>query len=199
MATLGVSSDKTLFTDLIAVNQLLEKHEREAIIRDRDLFWQAYCKTYESLQGKDYLAGFAVKIEGTQLKTSGVWLADVKKAIEWIRERLVNGFEDQKDCKIVAIPCAFSMFLTPLNHSMNGYDLRNLGNHVSLVGMCWKLYIYYPLPALFKTLGATLGKKDTRVTLIGNSGPHLEEATILRFRWDFKKFWASLPLVSESE
>ncbi len=174
------------------IDSHLERQDFETIIKDRELFWLAYCKAVFPHQNKKALDSFFVFIEGTNINISGEGhtIKKTQDVIEELRAFFVEGLKSRKTFEIFIVPllsdCLFRKE-SPL------IDLRYINS-----GYCTEWYCDFikpALPQLAEFCGA-LYTEDRKNQLLKTHDYFpllIKEVQVIRINWQ-KQFHLIYPI-----
>jgi len=172
--------DVVLSINTVKFDQLLSQKDFEAIIKDPDLFFLAYCRALFFNQNKKEARAFLVSIEGQNVTVSGSEpiILEVQKKVEEIRQFFVEGNERQENVAFLVARKATYVFL------------RKESPVIDLCGDDLSYFWYDPfiesaLPKLAELCGASYiqDKKKQLAVLYRDDTPSSLEVQVVKINW----------------
>ena len=149
----AVESSKKLY-------QCLSQKDFDTILRDSDLFWLSFCKSFFHHQNKNYDVNFFVTIENEEIRYSGIngTMAELRKTIEKIRQCLIDGLNNRKN--VTLLQTSYSFF--PSNYLFTPENLSNDCPTEFKISKDWyESFIKHVLPDFLENCGAKYIQKPT--------------------------------------
>lgn len=156
--TLGGSS--TALESSKKLHRCLSQKDFDTILKDPDLFWLSFCKSFFLHQNKNYDVNFYVTIENEEILYSGIngTIEELRKTIEKIRECLIEGLHNRKNVTIQQTSYSFfpSYYLfTPDNLS------NNCPTEFKISKDWYESFMKHVLPDFLENCGATCIQERT--------------------------------------
>lgn len=142
------------------VHQCLSQKDFDTVLRDPDLFWLSFCKSFFHHQNKNYDVNFSVTIENEEIRYAGHngAMEELKKTIEKIRQCLIHGLNHRKDVTFLQTCSSF----LPSNYVFN---LENVSDdcptEFKIAKDWYESFIKHVLPDFLENCGATYIQKQT--------------------------------------
>jgi hypothetical protein len=111
--------------DLTNLSEALSNNDFNVILKNSGLFWLAFCKAHVS--ETTYRDCFATFIRGNILEITGNHriIEDLKRFIDCLREVILKGLIQQKDCHILAIKVEDEYYLRLVTNEIETPDLSS--------------------------------------------------------------------------
>lgn len=172
---------------------LLARKEFEVIIKDKKLFWLAYCQAV-ALLNKPQRNDFSVSIEGKNIKISGIdsVLQNMEYQLEQLRQVFLEGLEKRKESEILVIQVGCFFYFRKESPVV---DL----SHATTSEGCDQFYYYGFIEAALHKLaefcGAvyTVDKKNQNINTDHPFSPVIQEVSVTRISWQ-DKFHLTYPI-----
>lgn len=143
------AQEKKEIINLSELDELIQKKDYGSIIRNQELFFQAFCTAYNNHKDPSKRKIFSVFCENQQLKILGTehLIDQIKRVVEVIRNIVLEGLEDkQKDIIIAPIKIACDFYFRKASDASDSIDLRGwLHDPNKISGF---MYIDYLKPSL---------------------------------------------------
>ena len=154
--------------DISSVEEACSRRDYGQIINNPDLFWLAFCKAYNQLEGEGNRDCFDVSLSGNTLSVSGREhiIEDVKRGVESIRRFFEKGSREKKSFTILPILLANDCFLRGRSESSECIDLTDwYGIETEKIDEQWfRDYIAPCLPDLSTYLSAVCSNVEVSVS-----------------------------------
>lgn len=142
------------------VHQCLSQKDFDTVLRDPDLFWLSFCKSFFHHQNKNYDVNFFVTIENEEIRYSGLndAMKELRKTIEKIRQCLIDGLNNRKNVTI--LQTCYSFF--PSNYLFTPENVSNDSPTEFKIAKDWyESFIKHVLPDFLENCGATYIHEQT--------------------------------------
>lgn len=140
--------------------ECLTHKDFDSILRDPELFWLSFCKSFFDHQSKNYDVNFFVTIENGEIRYSGMngTMEELRNTIEKIRHCLIDGLNNRKNVAILQTCYSFfpsSYLFTPENLS------NNCPAEFKISKDWYESFIKHVLPDFLENCGASYTQEPT--------------------------------------